>query len=326
MPHRTNPFQYLMTQIQAALHGKKAKVEESAMVYNYDSQTKTEVDILITFEIGSTSYRTAIECQDRSRPAGTSWISELKTKRDGCRLDKIIAIHSKGFTDSAKTMAEKYGIEILTPKNITEKDKIFEKINPYTRLAFQISKCKFPEGIVFSFEKGILPKKAEPDSSNLIFPDRSMISINEFEKALREIVRSFWIKKEYDLAETTFNQVEEKEINENILVQVSFLNGAKLNFTDGTCLSVISAKADGEITLKTMVINKLNHISPKNSIIATHGEVDLLGKKASLTLTKQEDKKGEMGICIVWEGGTVNVRNQIDKRLIGNIKIMIKKI
>jgi len=46
MPQKTNPFQSLMTQIHAALHGKKAKVEESAMVYNYDSETETEIDIL----------------------------------------------------------------------------------------------------------------------------------------------------------------------------------------------------------------------------------------------------------------------------------------
>ena len=51
-----------------------------------------------------------------------------------------------------------------------------------------------------------------------------------------------------------------------------------------------------------------------------------MGKKASVTLTKQEDRKGEMGICIGWEGGSMNGRTQIDKRLIGNIKLMIKKL
>lgn len=326
MPQRTNPFQSLMTQIHAALHGKKAKVEESAMVYNYDSETETEIDILIKFEMGGNTYQTAIECQDRSRPVGPPWISELKAKREGCRLNKIIAIHSRGFTQPAKTLAEKYGIETLTPKEITESHDLFETIKPYTRMAFQIMNCKFPEGIVFSFEMASLPKKAEPDSSNLIFPDHNTISINEFEKELRQIVKSIWMGKEYDLTGTKRNQVEEKEVHDNVFVQVSFPNGANLKFTDGTCLSVISARADGEVTVKTVLIDQVKHTSPKNGVLATHAEFDLMGKKASVTLTKQEDRKGEMGICIGWEGGTIKGRTQIDKRLIGNIELMIKKL
>ena len=90
MPQRSNDFQTLITKIQAALHGKKAKVEESAMIYNHDTEKDTEIDILITFELGTTKYLAGIECQDRTRAAGSPWIAELKAKRDGCRLDKII--------------------------------------------------------------------------------------------------------------------------------------------------------------------------------------------------------------------------------------------
>ena len=131
MPQRTNAFQTLLTQIYAALHGKKANVEESAMVFNHDSETDTEIDILITFQLASSKYQTAIECQDRSRHAGPSWISELKAKRDGCTLEKMIAIHSKGFASSAITLAKKYGIETLTPKEIASSDSLFKIINPY---------------------------------------------------------------------------------------------------------------------------------------------------------------------------------------------------
>ncbi len=326
MPQRTNPFQSLMTQIHAALHGKKAKVEESAIVYNYDSETETEIDILITFEMGGNNYRTAIECQDTSRSASQPWISELKAKRDGCRLNKIAAVHSRGFTKSGKTLAKKYGIETLTPKEITVNDDLFERIKPYTKLAIQTSNCKFPEGIVFSFEKGPLPKKTEPDSSSLIFSNHDTMTIKEFEKGLREIVRSIWISEKYDLTGAGANKIKEKEITDKFIIKVSFPNRTILRFTDGTNLCVISAKADGEVTVKTALINQVKHVSTKNGIWATCTEFDLMGKKANLTLTTQENKKGEMGICIAWEGGTINGGPQIDKRLIGNIEIMIKKV
>ena len=326
MPQRTNPFQTLMTQINAALHGKKAKVEESPMVYNYDLEKEVEIDILISFEVGGNTYRTAIECQNRSRSSGPSWITDLKAKREGCRLDKIIAIHSKGFTQPAKTLALKYGIETLTPKEIKEGEDLFETIKPFTKMAFQIMNCIFPEGILLCFKEGSLPKKAEPDSSNLIFPDNSIISIDELQKELRKIVSSIWMEKEYGLTGKIFNEDDEKEIHDNILVEVSFPNGAKLKFTDGTCLSAISAKAEGKVTVKTVRIEKVKHTSPKNGVLATHAEFEVLGKKANVALTQKEDNKGEMGICIGLEGGTIKGKTKIDKRLIGNIELMIKKL
>ena len=113
------------------------------------------------------------------------------------------------FTKSGKTSAEKYGIETLTPKEISKSEDLFERINPSTRFAFQISNCKFPDGIVFSFEKGDLPKEAKPDSSILIFPDRNTITIKEFEKELQKIVQLTWTRAKYDLEGEKHIEIEE---------------------------------------------------------------------------------------------------------------------
>jgi hypothetical protein len=314
-----------MTQVHAALYGKKAKVEESAMVYNYDSKSDTEIDILITFQMGGNTYRTAIECQERSRSAGRPWISELKAKRDGCRLDKIIAVHSKGFTTSAKTQANTFGIEILTPKQIIAGDDFFEKIKPYTKLMFQISKCKFPNGIVFSFEKGPLPKKIEAGSSSLIFPGHNKITFKEFEKGLREIVRSDWVSEKYDLSKINSNKIKENTIIDKINVNVFFPYRTIIRFTDGTELCALSAKANGEVTLTTKFVKNVKHVSPKDGILATCGELNLIGEKANLVLTQEREKR-ERGICMNWEGGTISGKTQIDRRLIGNIQVEIKKV
>ncbi len=114
MPKRTNSFQGLVKRIESALHGQQAKVEESAMVHNYSSQTKNEVDILITFDIGAREYRTGIECRDHGRKAGPDWIRDMKTKRDDCKLDKIVAVHATGFSGPALKEASWHGIETIT--------------------------------------------------------------------------------------------------------------------------------------------------------------------------------------------------------------------
>ena len=133
MPKRTNTFQQLITRVQVALHNSRASVQESAMVPNYSSNIDTEIDILITFEVGGLPYRTGIECRDHSRPAGPDWIQQLRTKRDDCRLDKIVAVHASGFTKSAIKEAETHGIQVATIKQLDEVDWA-EAVLPYQHI------------------------------------------------------------------------------------------------------------------------------------------------------------------------------------------------
>lgn len=60
-------------------------------------------------------------------------------------------------------------------------------------------------------------------------------------------------------------------------------------------------------------------------MLAAHADFNLKGEKASITFTSQEERKGEMGICFAWEGGTVSRNTPIDKRLMGNINITVTK-
>jgi hypothetical protein len=116
MPQRTNEFQQLIKRVETALHGTQTNVVESAMVHDFDAETDVEIDILVTFSIAGREYRVGIECRDHKRAQGPSWIRDLRTKRDACRLDKIIGVSSSGFSSTAQTAAEKYGIETVHPK------------------------------------------------------------------------------------------------------------------------------------------------------------------------------------------------------------------
>ena len=102
MPRRTNAFQKLVAQIERALHGSGATVEESAMIRDFQSDTDIEVDVLITFDKGGRAYRTAIECRAHRRPQSKAWIRELAQKRDDCRLDCIVAASESGFSKPAR--------------------------------------------------------------------------------------------------------------------------------------------------------------------------------------------------------------------------------
>jgi hypothetical protein len=109
--------------LEAALDDTGAEIKESAMVFNFASQQEIEIDILITLNQGRRPLRVAVECRDGSssgRPQGPSWIRDLRTKRDSCRLDKIVAVSSQGFTDPTKKEAATYGVELLVPEEISD--------------------------------------------------------------------------------------------------------------------------------------------------------------------------------------------------------------
>ncbi len=110
MPRRTNPFQKLTTWLQDSLVGFEAAVTESAMVLDHRASKQIEVDVLIEFKKGGMLYRAAVECRDHARKAGPPWIRELRTKREDCKLDKIAAVHSMGFTAPAVKLASAHNI------------------------------------------------------------------------------------------------------------------------------------------------------------------------------------------------------------------------
>lgn len=118
MPKRTNTFQKVNLWLQESLQRSDAKVTESALVQDFETNSTTEVDILVEFVQGGEKYHTGIECRDHRRAADVQWIRELATKRDSCRLNKMVAVHSRGFSKGARSLAEKRGISLLTLRDV----------------------------------------------------------------------------------------------------------------------------------------------------------------------------------------------------------------
>ena len=117
MPKRSNAFQSLIHRFESILHGSGATVEESAMVHNPAAGKAEEIDILITFEIGGRSYRTGVAVRERSRKGDKDWIRSLAKQRDQIGLDRIVAVHSRGFTQATNQLAESEHVELVHPSH-----------------------------------------------------------------------------------------------------------------------------------------------------------------------------------------------------------------
>lgn len=121
MPKRSNEFQALIYRIESALHGSDVIVEESAEVPNETSGKTEEIDVLITHQLGGRTYKTGVAVQYRSRDKGSpSWIRDLSVQRTQLKLDRMVAVHSRGFTKSAAQIAHDLNVQLVSPHEIDD--------------------------------------------------------------------------------------------------------------------------------------------------------------------------------------------------------------
>ena len=109
MPKRTNQFQSLIYNIEKSLANESTHVEESALVKD-NLGIEREIDVLITTTINQIEIKLAVECRDYNRDQTISWIDELVGKYSNISVDKIIAVSSSGFSNTAKEKAEQNNI------------------------------------------------------------------------------------------------------------------------------------------------------------------------------------------------------------------------
>ncbi len=122
MPQRTNDFQDLITIIYKQIVEPSGTVTPSKMVYDRDAKTVREVDILIEHRIAHHTYRTAVECRDRSRKDSVEWIDALIGKAKSIDVDKVVAVSRQGFTKTAAHKAKAHGIDVLSIEEALETD------------------------------------------------------------------------------------------------------------------------------------------------------------------------------------------------------------
>ncbi len=122
MPKRTNEFQQLVLRIYQALAGTGAKVEESVLVPEKNSNAMREVDVLVTANVAGHSTRLAIECRDHSRDQDITWVDGLIGKYANLGIEKVIAVSASNYSTTALQKAAQHNIELLTLTQAVETD------------------------------------------------------------------------------------------------------------------------------------------------------------------------------------------------------------
>ena len=115
-------FEKIVRDLEELLGDSNLEVKSPDKLFDYASEIYREVDISIKGKLGTHPILIVIECRDWGKPQNVTWIEQLKTKRDGIRANKMIAVSTSGFSLNAETLAEKYGIGIRNVNDLDAKE------------------------------------------------------------------------------------------------------------------------------------------------------------------------------------------------------------
>jgi len=137
MPARTNDFQKLVKIINRSLAPVGAKITESAMLYDAESKTDREIDILIESKILNCNIKIGVECTASNRPLDIKYIESVKEKHRKVGINQTIIVSKNGFTKSAKEYSIKNHIKLLTFNSAKSENwsKNFERLKSLSMYA-----------------------------------------------------------------------------------------------------------------------------------------------------------------------------------------------
>lgn len=247
MPKRSNSFQKTVLRIHNALAGTRAVVEESAQVFNHITRTQNEIDVLVSFTVGVTRYRTAIECRQHGRAAGPDWIRDLRTKRDDCRLNKMIAVHAKGFSAAALREAEAHAIDAICLRD-AESLAWDDRVIPRGVLVCWTTEAKLESaGFVLT---NLSPNRSDPNLSDctIDFGNGRRADASTIDEHIR---RS--IARHYEAMRTLHDPLREPSELGTASIPVEFLatvpNGTTVIARDGSQFAMVNASGRATIRL-----------------------------------------------------------------------------
>jgi hypothetical protein len=180
MPARTNDFQKLVKIINHSLAPVDAKVTESAMLYDSESDTDREVDILIESSVLNCNIKIGIECTEVKRPVDVKMIESFKEKHRKLNINQTVIVSKNGFTNPAKNYAKKNNIKLLSFNSANSENwsKNFERLKNLSMYA----RNYFVHKVIITASQNNADPQFIFDTTNLVKLSNDWIPLHEFVK------------------------------------------------------------------------------------------------------------------------------------------------
>jgi len=107
-------LELLVAKIQKEL-APRADILHNVFLDGRDSGVKRQIDVLVREKIGQYEINIIIDCKDYNKPADVNDVGAFNTLLKDVRAQKGVLVCPKGFSEAAKTMAERYQIDLYSP-------------------------------------------------------------------------------------------------------------------------------------------------------------------------------------------------------------------
>ena len=107
-------FEQLVARIQQQL-APDAEVHHDVKLEGRATGRKRQVDVLVTQQVGQYEIRIVIECKDHARPVDVKGVETFYGLLDDVGGQKGVLVCPSGFTETAKSRAEGFQIDLYSP-------------------------------------------------------------------------------------------------------------------------------------------------------------------------------------------------------------------
>jgi hypothetical protein len=120
MPARSDPFQEMVALLtQVMREDDSMTVTPSAMLTDLITGDEREVDIYVETVVAGHPVNVGIECRAHKRPQGSTWVETIRGSHADLPVHVTVLVSKSGFYKPALVKASHYGIETITPGEIT---------------------------------------------------------------------------------------------------------------------------------------------------------------------------------------------------------------
>ena len=117
MPRRTNERQEIIELLKRITAGPNCTDTSSKLRKDAVTGDEREVDVVAENEVDGDRFVQSFEVTSKSRRADVTWVEQLLQKHQHLETDRLILVSWKGFTASARRLAEKNPrVVLVTPR------------------------------------------------------------------------------------------------------------------------------------------------------------------------------------------------------------------
>lgn len=113
-------FERLVEDMERWLGVRGAEIKSPDFLVDRDTGQRREVDVSLRIPTTDGPFLTVVECRDRSRAPDVTWIEQLATKCRSVGANRVVAVSSRPFGQSARMKAHALQVELREVQEITE--------------------------------------------------------------------------------------------------------------------------------------------------------------------------------------------------------------